>query len=326
MNTIEKAEKVFLDNFEPVTWFERAIFLSWYCGKGDCKFCYMSIQKQRIKNPKLAKRRIESILAEVILTKACGWNIEFLSGGYDSYSREEMQRLLKRITEIHTNKVWLNIGVLNESEIQSYMPFIKGVVGAVETINPRLHQELCPSKPIEDIDFMFHICKRLGLDRAITIIIGLGETIKDFALLKDYINKHDINRITFYALNPHKGTFFNKGPEPAYYAEWIARTRISFPELEIIAGSWVDRLEEISLLLKAGANAFTKFPAIKLFGSKYAQKIEKQCILAGRTLKGSMTRLPKKPCVKDNKINKKLEMYLHKMQNNKYSVAQHLKI
>ena len=68
-----------------LTHFERAIFLSWYCGRGDCKFCYMSTQKKRIKNPKLAKRRVESVLAEVMICKTAGWKIEFLSGGYESF-------------------------------------------------------------------------------------------------------------------------------------------------------------------------------------------------------------------------------------------------
>ena len=29
---------------------ERAVFLSWWCDKGDCKFCYMSTQKNKIKD------------------------------------------------------------------------------------------------------------------------------------------------------------------------------------------------------------------------------------------------------------------------------------
>ena len=49
------------------TFFERAIFFSWYCSKGDCKFCYMSTQKDKITDPKLAKRRKESIIAETII-------------------------------------------------------------------------------------------------------------------------------------------------------------------------------------------------------------------------------------------------------------------
>ena len=41
-------------------------------------------QKDKIKDPKKAKRTKESILAEAILSKNLGWEIEFISGGYES--------------------------------------------------------------------------------------------------------------------------------------------------------------------------------------------------------------------------------------------------
>ena len=99
-------------------YFERAIFLSWYCSKADCKFCYMSTQKDKIKNPKLARRRRESILAEVVICKALNWKIEFLSGGYHSYTIEELLDLIKKIYQITKQKQWLNIGTLNEEELK----------------------------------------------------------------------------------------------------------------------------------------------------------------------------------------------------------------
>ena len=37
---------------------ERAVFLSWWCDKGDCAFCYMSTQKDKIKDPTKARRNI----------------------------------------------------------------------------------------------------------------------------------------------------------------------------------------------------------------------------------------------------------------------------
>ena len=96
------------------TWFERAIFFSWYCSKGDCKFCYMSTQKVN----KLARRRKESILAEAIICKNLGWKVEFLSGGYESYSTDELVDLVKQIYLITGQKQWLNIGVLNKEIIE----------------------------------------------------------------------------------------------------------------------------------------------------------------------------------------------------------------
>jgi len=274
------------------TWFERAIFLSWYCARGDCTFCYMSTQKPLIKDPRKAVRRKESILAEAIISKACGWRIEFISGGYESYPIPEIAGLTKQIFNITNQKQWLNIGTLTKDEIKQFMPYIEGVCGAVECINPEIRKNVCPSKPIEPITRMLKDAEELGLKKSITIIIGIGETEKDIPLLIDFIKEHKIDRITFYALNPHKGTPFKKGPETKYYSKWIKETRKAIPKLQIIAGSWVNRLSEIHLLLEAGADAITKFPVIQLFGSKFARQIEEEAKKAGRDFEGTMTRLP----------------------------------
>lgn len=290
MNLIEKANKVFLENFKPETRFERAIFLSWYCSKGDCKFCYMSTQKPRIKNPKLARRKIQGILEEAEICKKQGWRIEFLSGGYESYTIKELVEITKKVYKTTKQKQWLNIGVLKKEEMKQFLPYIEGVIGAVECVNEKIRKEACPSKPLQEIEKMLKETDKLGLKKGITIIIGLGENEKDILKLHKFIKKHNIDRITFYRLNPHKGTVYKKGPESEYYARWIAKTRIKFPKIEIIAGSWVNKIDEIDLLLRAGANSITKFPAIKLFGTKYAEKIEEKAKTAGRTFKGSMTR------------------------------------
>ena len=307
------------------TWFERAIFLSWYCAKADCKFCYMSTMKNL--DPKKARRTKESILAEALLCKSLGWKIEFLSGGYESYTEKELFFLIKEIHKIHGEKLWLNMGVLNEKALELFKPHLKGVTGAVECINPKLHDFLCPSKPLSEITDMFKTCDKLNLKKSMTLIIGLGESLDDFNSLKKFIKEYRIDRITFYALNPHEGTLFIKGPKSEYYSEWIRQTRKEFPKLEIVAGSWVNRLNEISLLLKSGADAITKFPAIKLFATKYAKQIENQVKLAGREFTGTLTKLPainwnKKVDKLDldknlkEKIKIKLNIYLKQMLKN----------
>ena len=311
----------FLKKMAKTTHFERAIFLSWYCSRGDCKFCYMSTQKPRIKNPKLAKRKKESILAEALICKKCGWKVEFLSGGYESYDLDELVELTKQIYKITKQKQWLNIGVLNKEELNKFKPYIKGVCGAVECINPKLHDKLCPSKPINEITNMFKICNSLKLKKAITIIIGLGETEKDIPFLINFIKKYKISRITFYALNPHKGTIFKKGPKTEYYIKWISAIRKEFPNLFIIAGSWVNRLKEISQLLDAGADTITKFPSIKLFNTKFAKQIENQAKLANRKFIGTLTKLPK---INWNKEVDKLR--LENKQKIKIKLDQYIKI
>ena len=278
---------------EKYTNFKRAIFLSWYCSKGDCKFCYMSTQKDLIKDPNKAKRSLESIFAEAIITKACGWEIEFLSGGYDSYTTDELSFILKTIKKITGKKQWLNIGNLKKEELSKFKPYLEGFTGAVECVNPGLQEKVCPSKPLGPIIDTFNICDFLDIKKGMTIIIGLGESIEDFKNLKIFIEKHGIDRITFYSLNPQRGTPYTKSPEVDYYASWIKKARQEFPDIEIIAGAWRDKTHYFSKLLEAGADYFTKFPAIKYFGSYEAKEVEKEIRKADRKFLGTFTIMPK---------------------------------
>jgi len=254
----------------------------------------MSTQKDKIKKVplSLAKRRVESLITEAIICRELGWNIEFLSGGYDSYEDDELLDIVRKLYFSFGKKLWLNMGLLSEKQIGMLLPFTEGICGSIECLNEKLHKELCPSKPIRPIVNMLKCARKNGLKTAITIIIGLGENIDDYALLKQFIQEHDIDRITFYALNPHETTVFDKGPSKEYYARWIAMTRIDFPLTEIIAGSWVDRLSEVHLLLSAGANNITKFPSTSMFNSGFAKELERQVKIAKRKFRGSLTVLP----------------------------------
>jgi len=274
--------------------FDRAIFTSWYCSLGDCAYCYMSTQKKLISDPKKARRSDASILAEAYLCKKLGWKIGMISAGYGSYTPESLLDLCKKVNEISNQKVWLNVGVLNENTIESVKGYLEGVFGAVETVNDEARKKALPSKPIQPIESMFEILDNYNLKKAMTIIIGLGETIGDFNLLKKFIIKSKINKIVFYALNPIKGTIFEKGkgPKEEYFIEWIEKTRKEFPKLDIVAGHWVNRVQYIHKMLDAGANSITKYPAIKLFNSEFSKTIEKEIKKAGLEFEGTLTKLP----------------------------------
>jgi biotin synthase-like enzyme len=316
------------------TYFERALFFSWYCALGDCTFCYMSINgKQKTEsnnNPHLARRSFESIFAEAIISKELDWKIEFVSGGYHSYTMEELVFLVKGIFEITGQKQWLNIGHLTKEELKLFLPYSEGYAGTIETVNWGLRKKVCPSKHLAPILKAFEHCDELGLKKAITIIIGLGETISDFKKLHEFIEEHKIDRITFYALNPHPGTPFTSSPEKEYYSQWIQKTREVFPELEIIAGAWLDKAEYYKSILEAGADNFTKLPAIREFNTKKMQEVEKQINLSGKKLMSKLTNLPQvdwdskvdKLSEKTfsnelkNKIKAKLTSYLKQMDKN----------
>jgi len=287
---MEKANKIHLQNFDNKVWFGRCIFLSWYCDVGDCKFCYRSTQKSRIKHAEKARRGVPSILVEAILAKNLGWRIEFLTGGYRIFEFDQLVDIAKKVTQVYGEKIWLNLGALEKEDLEAFRPYVKGIVSSIEAIDEELHNKICPSKPIKPYEEMFDYAE--DFKKSMTIVIGLGEKREHLQKLFDFIQKYKLERITFYALRPIKGTPYTEGPSTEDYVWWIANTRIRFPKLQIIAGTSPKRVEEISLVLKAGANAITKFPATKLFNSKEANIIEEQVKLAGREFTSTLTKVP----------------------------------
>ena len=321
LDLIKKANDISLKKHSNTISLERAIFLSWYCDKGDCAFCYMSTQKDKIQDPKKAKRRIPNILAEAEMCKRLEWNIEFLSGGYKSFKNDEIKNIALNIKKITSQSVWLNTGITNELEI--FDDEITGITGAVETANPTLHNKLCPSKPLEDISEMLDKSKSLKFKNAITIILGLGETIDDLDYLIQYIKDHKIDRVIFYSLNPHKETIFanSSAPSSLYYAQLVSTIRINFPKIEIICGTWIDNLANIGILILSGANGITKFPLFKMFGTRYGKRVEDEIKFTGRKIQGTFTdknKLGPEKSQYDEKLNKYIERYINESLKNKY--------
>ncbi|MBI5252845.1 MAG: radical SAM protein, partial [Euryarchaeota archaeon] len=127
----------------------------------------------------------------------------------------------------------------------------------------------------------------------ITIILGLGEGIEDLPALFELIRKLSLDRITFYSLNPQDGTSYEDQPPPSsiYQSGVIALTRLNFPEIEIIGGTWIDQLPNIGLMLLAGANGITKYPLFSMFGNRYGKKVEEEVKFANRKLLGTFSDL-----------------------------------
>jgi biotin synthase-like enzyme len=263
-------------------------------------------------DPLKDRRSKDSIFAEAEICKACNWKVEFISGGCDTYTDDELLDIIKTISKITKQKQWLNLGILTEKQLKLFKPYIEGVCGTVECITPKLRDKLCPSKPLKEIEEMFQLCDKLNLKKAITLVLGLGETEKDIPLLNKFIKKYSVDRLTIYRLKPQKNTIFekSKGPTTQYYTKWIKEIRGEFPKLEIIAGSWLSHLTEINKLIKAGANAITKFPSIRLFNSDYAKPTEEECKKANKEL---ISKLSGKVNIKTT--NPSLKKYLKKMNS-----------
>ena len=318
---IKNANEITLKKHGDLITLERAVFLSWWCDKGDCAFCYMSTQKEKIKDPAKARRNISNIYAEAEMCKRLDWNIEFLSGGYESFSTQEIKEIATTIKTITGDGVWLNTGITDE--LSEYGSEIKGITGAVEVANPEIHERVCPSKKLDDISNMLDIAGDLGFKKAITIILGLGETLDDVDYIIDYIKSHNIDRVIFYSLNPHKETIYANSSQPAslYYAQVVAQVRLAFPDIEIICGTWIDNLANIGILILSGANGITKFPLFKMFGTKYGKRVEEEVKWAGRQLKGTFTDKNKLGSEKSEfspELDKFIKRYINESLKNKY--------
>ncbi|MBW9223568.1 radical SAM protein [Methanothermococcus sp. SCGC AD-155-E23] len=270
---------------------KRALFLGWYCDlEKPCKFCYMSTQKERIKDPKSARRRLESILAEAVLMKRIGWKLEFISGGY-GYTTEELNRIVELVAYLQRSKQYLNVGIVDFEQLN--LDVIEGIVGAVETVNEELHRYLCPQKPLDKTKEMLLKAKEYNLKTGITIILGLGEKEEDIEKLLNLIEELDLDRITFYSLNPQKGTIFeNKSSITTLeYMNWVSTVRLNFPKIEIITGTWVDKLSNIGPLIMSGSNTITKFPLFRIYGRREGITVEKEIRSTGRELLGTFSDL-----------------------------------
>lgn len=318
---IKKANEITLKKHGNLITLERAVFLSWWCDKGDCTFCYMSTQKNKIKDPSKARRNVSNILAEAEMCKRLDWNIEFLSGGYESFTTQEIKNIAINIKGITGDGVWLNTGITND--LAEFGEEIKGITGAVEVANPQIHEKVCPSKKLEHISNMLNTAGDLGFKKAITIILGLGETLNDVSYLIDYIKDYKIDRVIFYSLNPHKETIYANSSQPAslYYAQVVSQVRLTFPEIEIICGTWIDNLANIGILILSGANGITKFPLFKMFGTKYGKRVEEEVKWAGRQLKGTFTdkdKLGPKHSEISPDLDKFIKRYVNESLKNKY--------
>ncbi|MFP4524476.1 MAG: radical SAM protein [Candidatus Woesearchaeota archaeon] len=279
---LEQAQKAYQDSFDGDAWFGRCIFLSFYCERGTCTFCFRSVAKHQRRHARKARRSLASILTEALLIRAFNWRIEFLTGGYGILDDEELLRTIKLTSQALGRKLWVNLGAIPKDLLERMTPYVEGVVSSIETMNPALHEQVCPDKPIEPYEEMMSEAKKLGLKNGMTLIIGLGEREEDFPLLEEFIKKHGIERITFYALRPVKGTPHTKGPTREQVTWWVAKTRAAFPHIEIIAGTAEYRLDETPLLLEAGANALTKLPATKMFNTAKAEELERLVESTGR--------------------------------------------
>ena len=285
-------------------WFGRCIFLSWYCERGTCDFCFRSVAKHKIKHASDAKRSLGSVIAEALIIKSCGWRIEFLTGGYGIYPFSDLVRFCKLVAQVLEEKIWINLGTLSSQEMKELKPYVEGIVASLETCEPKLHDKVCPDKKLEPYYEMLDVAKDMGFKTSATLVIGLGEKEEDYLYVKDMITKHKLDRITVYALRPVAGTPYKTGPTSGEMEFWISSIRKDFPAIEIIAGTAIYRIDEIPMLIKVGANAITKLPATKIFNTSYGKKVELEVKKSKKNFASRFVWKDISKCDFDSKIDK----------------------
>ncbi|MFT4343332.1 MAG: radical SAM protein [Candidatus Woesearchaeota archaeon] len=321
---IEQGNKVYKDNFDGTVWFERSIFTNWTCGIADCKYCYLST---RPKLEKGAVRSRESILAEVLLCKSMGWRVGYLTGGLRVEPTEYLVGLGKLINDVLGERIMFNYGPYTKTETKMLSETLRGMGCAIESFDPKLHSFICPSKPLNSLIKFLGYLEDNSMEKLITIILGIGETMDDVNEVIDYVQKYNITSVQLCFIKPQYGTVFAKveSPDPKYMAWWTAKLRIACPKLIIKIALVRDRIEDFSLMLNAGANCFSRYLVFNDFGNDFARQLVAECKRVNRTLEGNFLSIPainESELFKDVPIEmlpvvkEKFFQYIHKLEKN----------
>ncbi len=294
-HALTKAQAVFAKYHSPTVHFERSVFTNWTCAIADCKYCYLSTKPKHDPRQKpTAIRSMESILAEVFICQQMGWKIGYITGGLRVESTDDLISLLSKISAITGEKIMMNYGPYSENIILKLKPYLSGMGSAIESFDEDLHSFICPSKPLKALLSFLENVQKHQLQKLITIILGMGEKKDDVYAVIENITKYNINIVQLCFLKPQENTVFAEvpSPDPRYMAWWIATIRAACPTVQIKVALVRDRIQDLSLYLRAGANSFSRFMIFADFGSTYASELENECAKAGRQLLGNFTLLP----------------------------------
>lgn len=289
-----EAEKIYPQYFPPSAYFERSIFINWTCSIADCKYCFLSTKPRHDPKEKpTAIRSPASILAEVLVCKAMGWKVGYITGGLRVESTEYLIDLIRKINTVTGEKIMMNFGPYARSEIVKLKPHILGMGSAIESFDEELHNFICPSKPLKSLMKFLENLQEEGMQKLITIILGIGERKDDVEIVIQKIKQYDIEKVQLCFLKPQENTVFDTvpAPNPDYMAWWIAKIRIACPQVQIKVALVQERTHDVELYLRAGANGFSRFRVFFDFNSQYAAELEEGCKRAGRKLEGKFTEL-----------------------------------
>lgn len=314
---LEEASATFASHFKPETWFERTINISWQNAM-NCTLCNLASKQIPQSHPLSARRSLASLSAEAYLAKHLSWKVQ-MTPGYLQHDIQNVLQICKKMVSILDEKVWLETHPIPGADIDMLKPYLAGITVPLESVSKGVRKRYYVSHPLHHYIALLDDASHLR--KGVTIMLGMGETLDDIPELHHFIQTNKVDKVTFLPLIPHKNTPFKKSPSSFYVTRWIAETRIAFPTVEISAGTWKGRVAEVGLFLKAGANAITKFPAVRRFNSEDAQSIEQEIATAKRQFTSTLTDVGKlyqlKDLIADQETKDKLMQYIQTIQEHK---------
>lgn len=283
---IEEAETAFTSHFKPAVSFEHSLSFSLQSGKQEEEDPETGIRRPA-RSLAPIKRSPQSLVAESLICKQLGWDMIFDNPG--TYPFDEIMDVIRQVNLASEKGSWVSLGPLTTTDVDIISPFVKGINAQLETVNKDLQKKLIPRTTLASLVTMLSEARKI--QRGVSINLGLGEKLDDLQNLFQFIETHNITRVSFASVRIEKETRFSRAPSSFYCARWIAETRIRFPRIAIVASTSDRRVAETGLFVKAGANIITGFPAMKLFNSEQAKILEEEIKNAGRAFKGTLTNM-----------------------------------
>ena len=275
-------DAIYQQRFKKEAYFEWPMLLHEIIEHADFDTSMMPVLQQREPRP---QKPFAALIAEMHIAHHLGWHAPIVAPA--KTQTEQLLQFVTKAASIQNKSVWLYTTPIHAAALDAFRPYLQGVASLLGTVNRDIYHHMFPNIPFTEHLAMFDDATKCKKGAA--ILLGIGESLHDIKTLKEFIASNHLNRIIFIPVTPSRYTTYTRPPTSFVVARWIAETRIAHPDMEIVAGTTADRAAEVSLFLRAGANAITKFPAIKLFNTDAARIIEMEVKNAGREFTSTLT-------------------------------------
>lgn len=180
-----------------------------YC-VNNCRYCGLRRDNREATRYRMDEARIME-LAHAIKARGCG-TVVLQSGEDPFYSRERMCRIISRIKDETGLAITLSIG---QRPYEDYKAFREAGADRYllrqETANPRLFEELCPGRSLDERIQCLKWLRELDYEVGMGCMVGLpGQTVEDLADDVLLIRELGADMIGIGPFIPHEDTPLNE--------------------------------------------------------------------------------------------------------------------